>query len=78
VGAPHDRWGESVHACVVLRPGAQVSPRALMMSLKGLIADYKIPTGYTFVESLPRNPTGKVLRRELRDRLRQGRSTKIH
>ncbi|SCF49684.1 Acyl-CoA synthetase (AMP-forming)/AMP-acid ligase II [Micromonospora matsumotoense] len=78
VGAPHERWGESVHACVVLRPGAQVSPRQLMMSLKGRVADYKIPTSYAFLDSLPRNPTGKILRRELRDDLWRGRETGIH
>ncbi|GIM86603.1 long-chain-fatty-acid--CoA ligase [Salinispora arenicola] len=65
-GVPHPRWGEVVHAAVVLAPGAQVSPRQLMLFLRGRIADYKVPVGYRFVDSLPRNPTGKVLRRVLR------------
>lgn len=78
VGAPHPRWGESVHAWVVVRDGMRVSPRELLLSLKGRIADFKIPGSYDFVDALPRNATGKVLRRELRDRLWQGRTTKIH
>lgn len=56
----------------------RVSPRELLLSLKGRIADFKIPGSYDFVDALPRNATGKVLRRELRDRLWQGRTTKIH
>ena len=67
-GVPHPRWGEAVHACVVLRPDEQAKPRDLMRFLHGRIADFKIPTGYDFVDELPRNPTGKVLRRVLRDR----------
>ena len=67
-GVPHPRWGEAVHACVVLRPDEQAKPRDLMRFLHGQIADFKIPTGYDFVDELPRNPTGKVLRRVLRDR----------
>jgi acyl-CoA synthetase (AMP-forming)/AMP-acid ligase II len=78
VGAPHPRWGESVHACVVLREGMRATPRQLLMSLKGRLADFKIPTSYDFVAALPRNSTGKVLRRELRDRLWEGRTSKIH
>ena len=54
-------------AVVVLRPGTSATPRELLLSLRGRIADYKIPNGYVFVDYLPRNPTGKVLRRVLRD-----------
>ena len=67
IGIPDERWGEAIHACVVLRPGERATPRELMVSLKGRLADFKIPTSYDFVEGLPRNPTGKVLRRTLRE-----------
>jgi acyl-CoA synthetase (AMP-forming)/AMP-acid ligase II len=67
IGIPDERWGEAIHACVVLRPGAHITPRELVLSLKGRLADFKVPTSYDFVERLPRNPTGKVLRRALRD-----------
>lgn len=78
LGAPDERWGEAVHAYVVLRSGQQATPRDLMRSLKGRIADFKIPTAYVFLSELPRNPNGKVLRRTLRDRLWEGRERKVN
>jgi fatty-acyl-CoA synthase len=66
-GAPDPNWGEVARAAVVLRPGTAATGRDLMRFLRGRIADYKIPNGYVFVDDLPRNPTGKVLRRVLRD-----------
>ncbi|MFJ2829016.1 fatty acid--CoA ligase [Streptomyces sp. NPDC087263] len=69
VGLPDQQWGEAVHACVVLRPGARATPRELLLSLRGHLADYKIPGAYHFVETLPRNPTGKILRRAVREEL---------
>ena len=74
VGVPDERWGEAVHACVLLRPEHKATPRELMLFLKGRIADFKIPTGYTFIDELPRNPSGKVMRRTVRDRLRAQRT----
>jgi len=70
VGLPDEHWGEAVHACVVLRPGTTATARELMLSLRGRLADYKIPTAYHIVDELPRNPSGKVLRRTVRERLR--------
>jgi fatty-acyl-CoA synthase len=68
IGVPDERWGEVVQAFVVLHPGQAIGARALMVYLRGRIADYKIPTRYEFIDSLPRNSTGKVLRRVLRER----------
>lgn len=68
IGVPDECWGEAVQAFVVLRAGLQASPRELMLSLRGLIADFKIPTRYEFLESVPRNPSGKILRRVLREK----------
>lgn len=67
IGVPDERWGEAVHAFVALRPGQKASPRELMLSLKGRIASFKVPAQYTFVEKIPRNPSGKILRRSLRE-----------
>jgi fatty-acyl-CoA synthase len=70
VGVRDERWGENVKAFVVLRPGQDATPRELMAALRGRIANFKIPTQWEFVPHLPRNPTGKVLRRVLRDPIR--------
>ncbi|GGS24228.1 long-chain-fatty-acid--CoA ligase [Actinokineospora fastidiosa] len=67
IGLPHPLWGEAVHACVVLRPGETATARELMVYLSGRIADYKIPTEWEFPDSVPRNPSGKILRRVLRE-----------
>ncbi|MEU6648572.1 long-chain-fatty-acid--CoA ligase [Streptomyces sp. NPDC046900] len=69
VGVPDARWGETVRACVVAAPSSEVTGRDLMVFLRGRLADFKIPTSYEFLDALPRNPTGKVLRRELRERI---------
>ncbi|MER5299431.1 long-chain-fatty-acid--CoA ligase [Streptomyces lasiicapitis] len=72
VGVPDERWGEAVHAAVVLRPGMAARPRELLLFLHGRLADYKIPIRYHVLDSLPRNPSGKILRRAVREQL--GRS----
>jgi fatty-acyl-CoA synthase len=70
VGLPHDTWGEAVHACVVVRPGASATPRELLRFLHGRLADYKIPVAFHLVDGLARNPAGKILRRRVREDLR--------
>ncbi len=66
VGVPDQRWGQAVRAVVVLHDDQQATMRDLRVFLRGRIADFKIPTQFQFVDTLPRNPTGKVLRRLLR------------
>jgi acyl-CoA synthetase (AMP-forming)/AMP-acid ligase II len=66
VGVPDPRWGQVVKAVVVLHEDQRATARDLMVFLRGRLADFKIPTRYDFVDSLPRNPTGKVLRRLLK------------
>jgi acyl-CoA synthetase (AMP-forming)/AMP-acid ligase II len=78
LGVPDERWGEALHACVVLRPGGQATSRELMLSLRGRIADYKIPARYEFMASLPRNPAGKIMRRQLRERFWTGLDRKVN
>ncbi|WP_405017535.1 fatty acid--CoA ligase [Kitasatospora sp. NBC_00070] len=68
LGVPDELWGDAVLACVVLRPGQQAGPRDLQRFLSGRLADYKAPSRWEFVDSIPRNPTGKILRRVLRER----------
>ncbi|MDX6233489.1 MAG: hypothetical protein QOH68_2513 [Nocardioidaceae bacterium] len=66
LGRPSEKWGETVHAVVTLEDTSHLDAADLIAYSRERLAHYKCPTGITFVESLPRNPTGKVLKRELR------------
>lgn len=68
IGVPDDKWGESVKAFVVPAKGTQPSYEDLVAWAAQRIAKYKLPRSIEFVSSLPRNHTGKILRRELRSR----------
>jgi acyl-CoA synthetase (AMP-forming)/AMP-acid ligase II len=65
IGVPHDVLGEDVAAFAVLRPGVSLSVDELQRFCRERLADYKVPRQVTFVEELPRNATGKVLKHEL-------------
>ena len=76
IGVPDERWGEAVKAVVVKKPGADLTAGELITWARDRIAGYKLPKSVDFIEALPRNPTGKILKRELRlpywgDRVRQ-------
>ena len=66
IGIPDPEWGESVHAVVVLAPDATVTPEELREHCKEQIAGYKTPRSAEFVDALPVNGAGKVLKRDLR------------
>jgi acyl-CoA synthetase (AMP-forming)/AMP-acid ligase II len=66
VGRPDDRWGEVPVAFVVLRPDATATADELIDHCRGQLARFKVPKAVTFLDALPRNPSGKVLKRELR------------
>ncbi|HWC34533.1 MAG TPA: long-chain fatty acid--CoA ligase [Mycobacteriales bacterium] len=66
VGRPDERWGEVPVAFVVRRDGATVTPAALVAHCRTELAKFKVPKDVTFLDALPRNPSGKVLKRELR------------
>jgi acyl-CoA synthetase (AMP-forming)/AMP-acid ligase II len=66
IGVPDAQWGESVKAVVVLREGQRETPDDIRAFCRGKLAGYKIPKSVDFVAALPRNATGKVLKRELR------------
>jgi acyl-CoA synthetase (AMP-forming)/AMP-acid ligase II len=66
-GIPDEQWGEAVKAVVVLKPGATASERDIIDTAAKHLASYQKPKSVDFVESLPKAPTGKILKRELRD-----------
>lgn len=78
IGVPHERWGETPKALVVRRPGAQVSPEALIEHCRARLARFKCPTSVDWVESLPRNPSGKVLKKDLRAPFWKGRDRSVN
>jgi acyl-CoA synthetase (AMP-forming)/AMP-acid ligase II len=69
VGRPHERWGEVPVAFVAVGDTTTVSSDELLEHCRGQLAKFKVPQDVVFVDALPRNPSGKVLKRELRDRL---------
>ena len=68
IGVPDPRWGETVMALVVRHTGAKCTEEELVEFARARLAGYKLPRSVEFVEKLPRTPTGKVLKRELRER----------
>jgi fatty-acyl-CoA synthase len=66
VGRPDQRWGEVPVAFVVVRDGADPTPDQLVEHCRTQLARFKVPKEITFIDALPRNPSGKVLKRELR------------
>ena len=67
VGRPDDRWGEVPVAFVVLQPNTAATADELVEHCRGQLARFKVPKEISFLDALPRNPSGKVLKRELRD-----------
>ena len=68
VGVPDDYWGESGKVFLVLQPGTTVQPEAVIAACKENLAGYKVPRHVAFIDELPRNAAGKVLKTELRKR----------
>jgi fatty-acyl-CoA synthase len=68
VGVPDPRWGEVPRAFVVLKPGQSATVEELIELCNSQLARFKVPKSIVFINELPRNPSGKVMKRELRDR----------
>jgi len=77
IGVPDDKWGEAVKAVVVLKPGAAPDEASIIAYAREKVAAYKVPKSIDFVEAIPRNASGKVLRRELRKPYWEGRERMV-
>jgi long-chain acyl-CoA synthetase len=66
IGVPDEKWGETVKAIVVLGPGAGLDEAGIIEHCRAHLAHYKCPTSVDTADALPRNPSGKILKRELR------------
>lgn len=78
IGVPDDKWGEAVKAFIVKKPNVAVTPEELIAFARERIAGYKVPRSIDFVDTLPRNPTGKILKRELRKPYWAGEERQVH
>ena len=66
-GVPDEEWGEAVKAVVVLKPGMSATEAEIIKTASEHLASYQKPRSVDFVESLPKAPTGKILKRDLRE-----------
>jgi long-chain acyl-CoA synthetase len=78
IGVPDERWGETVKAVVVTAPGAELDEHAVIDYCREHLAHYKCPTSIDTTDVLPRNPSGKLLKRELRAPYWEGRDRSIN
>ena len=78
VSYPDEHWGESVLACIVPRDGAAVSESGIIEWIEGRIASYKKPRKVLFMTDLPKGSTNKVLKRELKEKLWDGKARRIN
>lgn len=77
IGVPDEKWGEAVKAIVEIVPGRRVTEAELLELCRARLGSIVAPKSVDFIEALPRSAVGKVLKRELRDRYWQGRSSHI-
>ena len=75
---PDERWGEAVKAVVVMKPDCNVSPEELVEFARTELAGFKVPKSADLADVLPRNPSGKLLKREIRAPYWEGRERQIN
>jgi acyl-CoA synthetase (AMP-forming)/AMP-acid ligase II len=78
VGVPDDTWGEAVKAIVAMKPGRKLTATDIINFTRERIAGFKTPKTVDFIEALPRNASGKILRRHLRDPYWAGKDRQVN
>lgn len=77
IGIPDEKWVERVHAVIVLKEGQKATSDEIITFCKQHLARYKSPRSVDFVTALPKNPQGKILKREIRENYWQGRKSNV-
>jgi acyl-CoA synthetase (AMP-forming)/AMP-acid ligase II len=77
IGVPDEKWGEAVKAIVVKKPGENPTAESVIAWAKERIAAYKAPKTVDFIDALPRNPSGKILRKDLREPYWKGMTRRV-
>ncbi len=78
IGIPDDKWGETVKAIVICKPGMTVGAEELLDWSRSRLAGFKRPTSVDFVQVIPRNPSGKILKKELREPYWRNQERHVH
>jgi long-chain acyl-CoA synthetase len=78
IGVPDDRWGETVKAIVVRKPGTELTGQELIEWSRDRLAGFKRPRSVDFVDAIPRNPSGKILKRQLREPYWAGQDRRVN
>ena len=78
IAVPHEKWGETVKAIVVRKPDVDVTEAEIIEFSKGLLARFKCPTSVDWIDALPRNPSGKILKKDLRAPYWEGRERMVN
>ena len=74
IGVPHEKWGETAKAIVVRKPDVEVTEQEIIDYARERLARFKCPTSVEWVDALPRNPSGKILKKDLRAPYWEGRA----
>lgn len=77
IGVPDEKWGEAIKAIVSLRPGQKAAAEEIIDFCKQHLASYKKPKSVDFIEAIPKNSYGKILKRELREKYWAGEKRKV-
>lgn len=77
IGIPHEQWGETIAALIVLKPEATATEADIIAFCREHMAHFKCPRAVSFVDALPRTATGKIQKNQLRDKYWQGREKRV-
>ena len=78
IGVPDDTWGEAVKACVVPKPGTKIDEADIIAWTSERLAKFKVPKSIDVIDVMPRNASGKILRKDLRAPYWEGRDRQVN